>query len=61
MLMDDYERLSNYFSMNKIIKDSIEYDCEILKQLLEAKKFDQVKYFLWKRLGAPFKIETSRD
>ena len=59
--MDDYERLSNYFAINREIKDSIEYDCEVLKQLLEAKKIDHVENFLWKRLGAPFKIETSKD
>lgn len=52
--MDEYVRSANYYAINQVIKDSIDFDCEIILQLLKARKIDDLKNFMTLKLGCKF-------
>jgi len=52
--MDEYVRSANNYAIKQVIKDSIDFDCEIILQLLKARKIDDLENFLTLRLGCKF-------
>ena len=52
--MDEYVRSANYYAINQVIKDSIDFDCEIILQLLKAHKIDDLENFMTLKLGCKF-------
>ena len=52
--MDEYVRSANNYAIKQVIKDSIDFDCEIILQLLKAKKFNDLENYITKRTGIKF-------
>ena len=52
--MDEYVRSANYYAIKQVIKDSMDFDCEVIMQLLRDKKFNDLENYITKRTGIKF-------
>lgn len=48
--MDDYAKLSNFYSRIMLKDERLKFDLEIIEQLLKNKKFDHLHHYIMKRL-----------